>query len=268
MSNKHTTLADDVGVKHVVDDPNRAIEREVNAGTSTHAVYVYEWPVRIWHWLNVLAVCVLCVTGYFIATPLPTVSGEAYDSYLMGYMRFIHFTAGYILAIAFLLRVYMAFVGNHHAREMFTLPLLRKSFWREVVYMLKWYTFLIPYPHRYVGHNPMSRISMVLFSGLMFFMIFTGFAMYGEGTLVGSWAHILFTSWMIPLFGNNAMNLHTWHHFGMWFMIIFVIVHVYAAIREDIVGRQSIISTMISGYRFFRDDEIMQERRAYRKKDK
>jgi len=35
--------------------------------------------------------------------------------------------------------------------------------------------------------------------------------------------------------------------------VLFVIVHIYAAIREDIMGRQSIVSTMISGYRTFKD---------------
>jgi Ni/Fe-hydrogenase 1 B-type cytochrome subunit len=39
---------------------------------------------------------------------------------------------------------------------------------------------------------------------------------------------------------------------GMWGMVIFVTLHIYAAIREDIMGRQSIVSTMISGYRTFK----------------
>jgi Ni/Fe-hydrogenase 1 B-type cytochrome subunit len=30
------------------------------------------------------------------------------------------------------------------------------------------------------------------------------------------------------------------------------VLHVYAAIREDIMGRQSIVSTMVSGYRTFK----------------
>ena len=30
--------------------------------------YVFEAPVRIWHWLTVLCMAVLMVTGYFIAS--------------------------------------------------------------------------------------------------------------------------------------------------------------------------------------------------------
>ena len=83
------------------------------------------------------------------------------------------------------------------------------------------------------------------------FMIFSGFAMYGEGLQRGSWADKLF-GWVIPLMGQSQ-DVHTWHHLGMWLIIVFVILHVYAAIREDIMGRQSIVSTMISGYRTFKD---------------
>jgi Ni/Fe-hydrogenase 1 B-type cytochrome subunit len=40
---------------------------------------------------------------------------------------------------------------------------------------------------------------------------------------------------------------------GMWVIVIFAIAHIYAAIREDIMGRQSVVSTMISGFRTFKD---------------
>jgi len=82
-------------------------------------------------------------------------------------------------------------------------------------------------------------------------MIFTGFAMYGEGLQAGSWANKLF-GWVIPLLGQSQ-DVHTWHNFGMWVIIVFVIMHIYSAIREDIMGRQSVISTMISGSRTFKD---------------
>ena len=68
---------------------------------------------------------------------------------------------------------------------------------------------------------------------------------------MGSWADKLF-GWVIPLHGQ-LQDVDTFHHLGMWVLIVFVIFHVYAAIREDIMGRQSIVSTMISGRRTFKD---------------
>lgn len=223
----------------------------IEHGATIKSVYVYEAPVRLWHWVNALAITVLCVTGYLIGSPLPTQPGEASANFLMGYIRFAHFTAGYLLAIGLIGRAYWALVGNHHARELFTLPVTRRAYWREVLTMLKWYAFLIPQPGRYVGHNPMARMAM-FFGFFLFslFMIVTGFAMYGEGLQAGSWADRLF-GWVIPLLGQSQ-DVHTWHHVGMWGMVIFVMLHIYAAIREDIMGRQSIVSTMISGYRTFK----------------
>lgn len=219
---------------------------------SIQPVYVYEAPVRLWHWVNALAITVLCVTGYFIGSPLPTQPGEASANYLMGYIRFAHFAAGYVLAVGLLGRIYWAIVGNHHARELFWVPLFTRKFWTEVGRMLKWYAFLAPRPGKYVGHNPLARIA--LFFGyllLALFMIMTGFALYAEGAQAGSWQSQLF-GWVIPLFGQSQ-DVHTWHHLGMWGLVCFVILHVYSAVREDIMGRSSVISAMISGYRTFRD---------------
>jgi len=220
-------------------------------GRSLRAVYVYEAPVRLWHWINALAITTLALTGYFIGQPLPTQPGEASANFLMGYIRFAHFAAAYIFAVGLLGRIYWAIVGNHHARELFTLPVLTPAYWREVFTMLKWYAFLIPQPSQYVGHNPLARAAMFLgFFLFSVFMVFTGFALYGEGRGMGSWADRAF-GWVIPLMGQSQ-DVHSWHRLGMWGMVMFITLHVYAAIREDIMGRQSIVSTMVSGYRTFK----------------
>ncbi len=227
-----------------------------NASTKTHiepAVYVYEAPVRLWHWINALGIFVLALSGYLIGSPLPTMPGEASDNYLMGYIRFAHFAAAYIVAIGFLFRFYWALVGNAHAREIFFPPLLSPRFWGGVFHEIGWYLFLLKEPKKYTGHNPLAILTMhLMFVWALLFMIVTGFALYGEGTGYDSWQYALFSSWVIPLFGQSQ-DVHTWHHLVMWVIIVFVIVHVYVAVREDIMSRQSIISSMISGWRSFKD---------------
>jgi Ni/Fe-hydrogenase 1 B-type cytochrome subunit len=224
-------------------------------GRAVKAVYVYEAPVRLWHWINALAITVLGITGWFIASPLPSQPGEASANFLMGYIRFAHFSAGYVLLIGFLGRLYWAFVGNHHARQLFVLPIFNASWWREVLFELRWYLFMERRPKKYVGHNPLAQLAMFfLFLTTVLFMIVTGFALYGEGAQAGSWANTLFTSWVIPLFGQSQ-NVHSWHHLGLWVIVVFVLVHVYAALREDIMSRQSMVSTMLSGWRMFKDDK-------------
>ncbi|MFC2974767.1 Ni/Fe-hydrogenase, b-type cytochrome subunit [Azotobacter bryophylli] len=218
------------------------------------AVYVYEAPLRLWHWATALSIVVLGVTGYFIGAPLPAMPGEASDHYLMGYIRFAHFAAGYVLAIGFLGRVYWAFVGNHHARELFIVPVFSSRWWKELLHEVRWYLFLEKVPKKYIGHNPLGQLAMFCFFVIgTIFMSITGFALYAEGLGRGSWADRLF-GWVTPLFGQSQ-DVHTWHHLGMWYLVVFVMIHVYLAVREDIMSRQSLISTMVGGWRMFKDDK-------------
>ena len=247
-----TPAATEPGLTPVSATESAADARAVEQARALKSVYVYEAPVRAWHWVNALAITVLGITGYFIGSPLPSLSGEASDHFLMGYIRFTHFAAGYVLAIALLGRIYWALVGNHHARELFWVPIFQKAYWKEVGVLLRWYGFLSKQPGKYVGHNPLARFAMVfMFLLTVVFMIFTGFALYAEGAQRGSWADLLF-GWVIPLFGQSQ-DVHTWHHVGLWVLVVFVIIHVYAAIREDIMGRSSVVSTMVSGHRTFKD---------------
>ena len=238
-STAHSKLADVTGID----------EGAVASAPQVRSVYVYEAPVRVWHWINATAILVLCMTGYLIGSPLPSAGGEASDHFQMGYIRFAHFAAAYVFAVGLLGRIYWAFVGNHHSRELFTLPVFRLAYWREVWAMFSWYLFLRPRPNQYVGHNPMARLMMFVGYFLVsLFMLVTGFALYGEGTGMGSWAYTVFSSWALPLLGYSQ-NVHTLHHLAMWWLIIFAIVHMYMAVREDIFTGETVVSTMVNGWR-------------------
>lgn len=233
-------------------DLTQVDRQQLAEAQSIRSVYVYELPVRLWHLVNALAIVVLAVSGWLIASPLHSPGGEASSHYLMGYIRFTHFAAGYVLAVGLLGRIYWAFVGNWYARELFWVPLFQWAYWQDLWAMLKWYGFASARPGQYIGHNPLARMAMFfLFLLPLVFMLLTGFALYAEGQQVGSWFEGIF-GWVIPLFGSSQ-DVHTAHHLGMWTVFCFVIVHVYAAVREEILGRSSMVSTMVSGHRTFKD---------------
>ena len=147
------------------------------------AVYIYEVPMRLWHWTNALSILALAITGYLLGSPLPSVGGEAYDHYIMGTIRWVHFVAAYVVIIGFVGRVYWAFVGNSHAREIFLPRLWSLSWWGDVWHEVKWYAMVIKEPKKYSGHNPLATLTMhFAFVWGIVFMIVTGLALYGEGT--------------------------------------------------------------------------------------
>lgn len=222
--------------------------------TRQTSVYVYEAPVRIWHWVNALCITILCATGWFIGRPPPSMQiAEAYDQFVFGYIRFAHFAAAMVLTVGFFGRLYWAFIGNHHARQLFYVPIFSRRYWSELVFELRWYLFLEREPKKYVGHNPLAQMAMFLFMTVgLSFMILTGFALYAEGAGKDSLFYAVF-GWVQDLV-QNTQRLHTLHRIGMWWILVFMITHIYVAIREDIMSRQSMVSTMISGHRTFKDD--------------
>lgn len=233
-------------------DLTQVDQQQLARADAIRSVYVYEAPVRLWHWVNALAVLVLAFSGYLIASPLPTPAGEASANFSMGWLRLAHFAAGYILAVGLLARTYWALVGSYYARELYWVPLFQLEYWKDVWAMTKWYAFISPRPGQYIGHNPLARFAMCFFFLVpCVFMVLTGFAMYAEGQQTGGWADGAF-GWVAPLLGGSQ-DVHTLHHLGMWAIGCFVMLHVYAAVREEILGRSSMLSTMISGHRTFKD---------------
>ena len=214
-------------------------------------VYVFEAPVRIWHWVMALCLVVLAATGYLIGSPLQSVGGEASDHFLFGYIRFAHFSAAYLFAVMFAMRVLWAFVGNRFSRQIFAVPLdmLSAQWWRDFVGQVKYYLFIKGNERAWQGHNPLAAAATFFMYVLgAVFMICTGFAMYGEGLGMESWAFKAFSSWVLPLLGYSQ-NVHTFHHLGMWYLILFTIVHIYMVFREDLMAKETIISAMLNGWR-------------------
>ncbi|MDD2768901.1 MAG: Ni/Fe-hydrogenase, b-type cytochrome subunit [Methylococcus sp.] len=221
--------------------------------TLSQPIYVYEKPVRLWHWINALAIVALAVTGFLIAWPPVVTSGEASDHYLMGYIRFVHFSSGYVLAVGLVGRAYWALVGNRYARELFAPRVHDAYWWQALLHEVRWYLFLVEEPRKHAGHNPLAGLAMFLFYVLgSVFMIVTGFALYGEGLGSGSWAANAF-GWVLPALGGSQ-QVHSLHHLGMWYLVVFTLIHVYVAVREQHLSRQSVTTTMIDGWRVWKDD--------------
>lgn len=222
------------------------------AGASPCRRYVFEAPVRLWHWTNALCFLVLAVSGYFIASPLPSMPDELGDWFVMGYLRFVHYSAGYVFAILLAARLYWALAGNRHARTLFWPGCNGRDFWPGALHQLRWLLFLARSPQQWAGHNPLDQLATFAFFLLpSVFLVLSGFALYSEGHGLGSWHDRLF-GWLIPLAGGSQA-LRTWHHLAMWIVVWFAMVHFYLVLREEHMARQTFVGTMIDGYRVFKD---------------
>ncbi|HTN47975.1 MAG TPA: Ni/Fe-hydrogenase, b-type cytochrome subunit [Burkholderiaceae bacterium] len=214
-------------------------------------VYVYEAPVRIWHWVMVIAMFVLAATGYLIGSPWSGPREQATFTYFFGNIRMVHFIAGMIFAVAFAVRVYWAIVGNHHARAIFVPPVWSGSWWKGLFGQARYYLFMKKESALWIGHNPLAQLAMFAMYVLgSIVIILTGLSLYAEQHGWGSLWMSAF-GWVNVLLGSSQM-VRTVHHFAMYYLLIFAIVHMYMAIREDIMSQESVVGTMISGVRSFK----------------
>ncbi|MBW2475913.1 MAG: Ni/Fe-hydrogenase, b-type cytochrome subunit [Deltaproteobacteria bacterium] len=212
--------------------------------------YVWQWPVRITHWVNVLSMIMLSITGFYIGSPFMTAPDSS--QYVMGWMRFLHFTFAYLFTVSVIARIIWMFIGNHHASWKAFIPWLTNDGRKAFVKMFRYYTFTGKQISYEVGHNPVAATAYLGIFALFLFQIVSGFAMYGQYAPGGFWDSIL--GGLNLLVGNQWLRLL--HHGVMWLLIGFIINHIYSGWLMDIKERNGTMSGIFSGYRYIEPEDL------------
>ncbi|MGP6156094.1 MAG: Ni/Fe-hydrogenase, b-type cytochrome subunit [Vulcanimicrobiaceae bacterium] len=219
-------------MQHVADQ--RTAEEE-EAGI----VYVWELPVRLTHWINVIAIGVLSATGMYIATPF--LPGGAFT---MRWAQAIHLLTGCIFASSVAFRLYFSLIGNRWASYRAFFPVFTAEGRASMKRTLLYYLFLRRRLPGGVGHNALAASTYTLVLALFLLEIVTGFAMltFAWG---GGWS-VAF-GWIFHL--ASPQTVHLVHYMGMWLLLAFVVHHIYSATLFDVESREGEISSIISGYK-------------------
>ena len=219
------------------------------APISIRRVYVWQLPVRFYHWINAICIVVLAITGYFIGSPLTWTSHmhpEASFGYWFGTIRFIHFVAAFVFFYNFLFRLYWGFVGNKYSDWRNFIPHKKEQF-DEAKDVLK--VDILQRTHKplpSIGHNALAGFTYFLTFLMFLFQAITGFGMYAAMS-----KHFLpqTFAWVVPLMGGD-FAVRQWHHMFMWFFVIFSMLHVYLVFYHDYVEGRGVTSSMVGGWKF------------------
>ncbi len=216
-------------------------------------IYVWQLPVRLFHWINAVSIAVLAVTGYIIGNP-PAIqsSSEAFSSYWFGTVRFVHFVFAFIFFFNFVYRIYFGFVSNRFAKWNTFIP-HKKEHFEEILKVIKIDVLQISQePLKAIGHNALAGFMYFLTFLVFLFQAITGFGLYAA--MSNSWFPQLF-DWIVPLMGGDAY-VRVWHHIMMWFFIIFAMIHVYLVFYHDYVEGRGTLSSMVGGWKFIEKDRL------------
>lgn len=220
-------------------------------------VLVWELPVRVFHWVNVLCVLALTLSGFLIANPPALLSNaEATNLHSFGIVRYIHFISAYIFFFNMILRVYWSFVGNQFANWRALWPFSKKR-WGNFKHVIKNDVLLMndkkpELKNISIGHNSVAAFSYLILFIIALISVFTGFALYTD---TSTWFLPKMFSWVTPMFGGDFM-VRNIHHIAMWGFILFVIIHVYLVFFHDWLEGRGEVSSMFGGYKFVREERI------------
>ncbi|HET6514186.1 MAG TPA: Ni/Fe-hydrogenase, b-type cytochrome subunit [Thermodesulfovibrionales bacterium] len=209
----------------------------------TKALYVWEFPVRLTHWVNVVAIVMLSVTGFYIGAPFIHAVRE--NQFIMAKMRYIHFISAYVFVVSFLVRIYWWFAGNKYAR-MNQFIFVNAARWKNTIDTALFYAFLKDdLPHS-PGHTGMAGLTYFTLFIVFVIEILTGFALFSE-THGGGWLMTVAGGWLFSFMSTGTVRLI--HHCVLWIIVAFTIIHVYISWHNDIVERNGLTSSIFSGYK-------------------
>lgn len=224
-------------------------------------VYVWQLPVRLHHWVMVITLIALSITGAYMHRPfLTSVSSTAWT---MGLMRSIHLCSAFLLTCSFIMRLGWCFTGNRWAswRQFIPTSANRR---RGVIEMMRFYGFMRREPPETVGHNGLAGVAYCIIWGATITEILTGFALL-DNFLTASASpfgmHFLF-GWLPRLIDIQWLRgIHFFMMFVFWF---FFIHHIYSALVVAAEEKNGEIESIFSGYKFIPEKDLVLEQQVER----
>lgn len=176
-------------------------------------------PFRITHWINLVAMIFLIISGCIIHFPF--VPG------VMGVARGAHILFGFVLTINCLVRVIMAFVvksaptgGTRAVVKDYKTWLPQADNRHQLGAWIKYYLFMKKDHPQSAKLGVPQKISYLLIPVLILIMFITGLCIWGPtmGATAGLTAAL-----------GGTMAVRIIHYFMMFVFIIFIFIHVYLA---------------------------------------
>ena len=186
-----------------------------------HYRQAHPLPFVITHWINLVSMLCLILTGFYIHYPF--VPG------FMGMARGVHIFCAFVILINMIVRVVLAFIvksapvgGSRELVPDYKSFLPQKDNRHQFGAWIKYYLFIKKDHPLSAKLGVPQKISYLLIPILLIIMGFTGFCMWAPTMNSGGFA--AFTAAV-----GGLMVVRIIHYYLMWVFIIFIFVHVYLA---------------------------------------
>ena len=217
--------------------------------------------MRVNHWVVAISMIGAIATGLYIGHPYyqTFIAEPAVDKYVMAWNRWIHFILAIIFDVSSIVLAYLYFFSRFEKPYKKLIPNSKniKEF-IEVVINLLTFNRVKRFDSSHV--DSFHVVYFTIFHLLLAWMLLTGLQLYVHGLESGyssigrwwPWMLHLVTDWTIAVTGGTLMDVRISHHMTMYFIIVWIMFHIYYIVWRTIFWREGDISIVIGGYKFKR----------------
>lgn len=227
--------------------------------TERKEVFVWSRNIRLFHWINVIAITLLIFIGLIIFNG--KLFGVSTDGKIL--LKTIHVIVGYVFAINLLFRLIIGFIGKAHERWNKVLP-FGKGFSKELI------EFKQHKKSAYKGHNPAGKLMVLALLSLMLIQMISGLVIAGTDIYYPPFGKYFSQSIAIdkqnidvikPYSKVNVDELAykemrdirkpfiTAHVYAFYGLIFLIPLHILGVIIAERRERTALVSAMITGYK-------------------
>ncbi len=218
---------------------------------------------RIIHWINAISVLAAVITGLYIAHPYyqSFIADPAVDKYVMAWNRWVHFIVAILLDVTSIIIAYLYFFSRFEKPYKKIIPTGKniKEFVEVVLNLLT----LNRRKNFDSSHNDsFNTVYFTILHLMLAWMLLTGLQLYVHGlgsglSSIGEWwpamLHLV-TDWTIPVTGGTLMDVRISHHYTMWWIIAWVMFHVYYQIWRTIYWQEGDMAIVFGGSKFKKEE--------------
>ena len=215
--------------------------------------------MRIIHWVNAICMVGAVITGLYIGHPYyqTFMADGAVDKYVMAWNRYGHFMIAIIFDVTSVIIAYLYFFSRFEKPYKKLIP-NAKNITEFKAVLVNLLTLNRKKEFDSSHADSFNTVYFTVFHLLLVWMLLTGLQLYVHGLASGissigawwPWMLHLVTDWTIPATGGSLMDVRIAHHTSMWFIICWVVFHIYYQVWRTIFWKEADIGIVISGTKF------------------
>ncbi len=228
-------------------------------------VFVWSRKIRLFHWINVIAITLLICIGLVILNG--KLFGVSTDGKIL--LKTIHVTVGYVFATNLLIRLVIGFVGKAQERWSKILP-FNKGFTQELI------EFKQHKKSTYKGHNPAGKLMILALFSLLCTQLVSGLVIAGTDIYYPPFGKYFVQSIAIDKQNTEVIQPYskvnvdeaaykemrairkpfiTAHVYSFYGLIFLIPLHILGVIIAERREKTALVSAMITGYKYLPKDK-------------